>query len=104
MKVNPSAGFEQYKTYINGLKNSDPATPKVKGEGQSSAAAQNTDKVTLSESAAAQAEISRLASSVAAEVENTGNDARLAQLSEQVAGGRYFVDTDALVSSIIGEA
>lgn len=105
MKVNSSAGFDQYKNYVKGLKGAENGGGKVKGEGKlSTAAATNTDKVVFSESATAQAELSRIAKAVTSDVESVGSDAQLAQLQQQVADGTYFVEADDLASSILGEA
>ncbi len=103
MKINAAAGYEQYKSYVKGLKNSDSATGKIKNESGRPTAA-NTDKVTFSEAAAAQAEVSRLATALTGEVEELGSAQHLAQLEESLANGRYFVDSEAIVSSILGEA
>ncbi len=103
MKIQSTPGFDQYKKYVQGLKSNEAAAGKVKGSSGGQATA-NTDKVTFSEAAAAQAEIARIATAVSGEVEETGSEEKLAALSEQVADGRYFVESDVLVSSILGQA
>lgn len=101
MKIQSAAGFDQYKKYVQGLKNSENSLGKLKGASAGTPAA-NTDKVTFSEKAAAQAEIGRIATNLSAEVEETGGEARLATLSEEVAQGNYFVESEDLISSILG--
>ncbi len=102
MKIQSSAGFQSYKNYISELKSND--TPSLKGKDGQASLAQNTDTVSFSGSAAAQAEIGRISSRVASEVEHTAREERLSQLSESIAQGSYFISSDALASSILGEA
>ncbi len=102
MKIQPNVGFQTYKTYAAELKNADFSAAKEK-DGHS-VSTQNTDTVAFSGSAAAQAEIGRVAVRVAGEVEELGSEARLAKLSESIAQGRYFVSSDDLASSILGKA
>ncbi len=103
MKIQSASGFDQYKKYVQGLKGVDAAPGKAKGSASAQAAA-NTDKVSFSEAAAAQAEISRLATSMSTDVEELGSEAKLASLRSEIEQGQYFVESDALVSSILGQA
>lgn len=101
MKINASNGLEQYQKYAQAVKNGDSVVAKGKAD-EKAAAAQNTDKVTLSEAAAARAETSRIASALSAEVDSTVSAERLAQLSAQVNDGSYYVPTGALADAILG--
>lgn len=98
MKINPSAGFNKYQTYVSSLKNTDKAGAKVSAD-SSRAQGENTDKVSLSENALARVEASRAA---AAEVESLGSAARISELKAQVEAGEYYVSTDKLADAILG--
>lgn len=101
MKINPNAGYERYQSYVQSVKSKEVA--QAKGESRTAAAAENTDKVTLSGSAAARAELTRVASATATEVNALGNTERLSALIERVEAGTYYVPTESLASAILGE-
>ncbi len=102
MKIQSTAGFQAYKSYATELKNNGHALAKSKNEHALST--QNTDTVSFSGSAAAQAEINRVSLHIANEVNDAGKEERLSSLSEAIAQGRYTVNLDELASSILGEA
>ena len=99
MKINPSAGFEQYKTYVQKLKKEEGNTI---GATQRRGAEANTDKVTLSGGAAVRAEFSRVAAALGAEVEALGSAGRMGALKEAVDSGTYSVPAEALADAILG--
>lgn len=101
MKINPNAGYERYQSYVQSVKSNE--ATQAKGESRAAAAAENTDKVTLSGSAAARAELSRAASAAATEVDALGNIERLSALLERVQAGTYYVPTENLAGAILGE-
>ncbi len=101
MKIQSTPGFQAYQNYLTELKSADSSAVKSKEERTISN--QNTDTVSFSGSAAARAAVARVSQHVAAETNEVGNAQRLAQLTESIAQGRYFIDTDALASSILGE-
>lgn len=102
MKINQSVGFEHYQSYVNGVKN-DANTQKNQLEQRlpSNAESANTDKVVISENAAARAELIRVQANIAAEVENTSSE-KIAQLQAQVQDGSYRISSDALADAILG--
>lgn len=101
MKINPSAGYDKYQTYVQSVKNKEAAQAKSEAKGK--AAGTNTDKVTLSNEAIARAEYGRVAAAVASEVDGSASAARLDALRDQVQSGSYYVPTDTLASAILGE-
>lgn len=101
MKVNPSAGYEQYQSYVQSVKSKEAA--QAKNEGKARAAGVNTDKVTLSGNAAARVEYGRIASAAAAEADGLGAATRLDALRERVQAGTYYVSTGTLANAILGE-
>lgn len=101
MKINPSAGYEKYQTYVQSVKSKEAA--QAKNDGRAKAAEANTDKVTLSGNASARVEYGRVASAAAAEVDGLGDAARLGALRERVQAGIYHVPTDTLADAILGE-
>jgi anti-sigma28 factor (negative regulator of flagellin synthesis) len=101
MKVNPSAGYEQYKTYVQKLKSEESAPGKAARAARGGAAA-NTDKVTISGDGAARAEFGRVAASLAAEVEGAASPERLNRLKAAVEDGSYLVPAEALADAILG--
>lgn len=101
MKIN-SPGLEHYQSYVKSVKSNESAGTK----GNAGAAApHNTDKVTISQDAAARAEIGRLSSSLAAEVEGAASPERMAMLQEAVQSGSYSVSAadvaDAMLNRIV---
>jgi anti-sigma28 factor (negative regulator of flagellin synthesis) len=60
----------------------------------------NTDKITISEDAAARAEFRRVASALAAEADAVGGE-RLARLSETVQGGGYRVASEDIADAVL---
>lgn len=103
MKINPSPGFGNYQSYVQALKNAESQTGKPNGGGQIKGADANTDKVTLSGNAAARAEAGRVAAPVAAEVDASASPARIAELTEKVQSGEYFVSSGQLADAILGK-
>lgn len=100
MKINPSAGHDYYQSYIQGLKN---AENKAGADAKPPAGTvTNTDKVTFSNSAAVRSEVSRLATTVAAQVEETGSSARINELRTAVQNGSYSVPAGEVANAILG--
>lgn len=99
MKINLS-GFDAYQNIVKGTQRGESAVTKKTSTASSSAA--NTDKVTFSESAAARAELHRLAASISAEVDGVGSEERLATLQKQIQAGSYNVPTQELADAILG--
>lgn len=103
MKVNPSVGFEHYQSYLQNVKNGESSAVKPAEEGKASTVGStNTDKVTFSDDAAAKAESTRVARSLASEVEGEANADRIAQLRDEVQNGSYSVPTERLVQAMLG--
>lgn len=97
MKIN-SPGLDHYQSYVKSVKSND--GPGAKGKAKA-AAAGNTDKVTISQGAAARAEAGRLASSLAAEVENTASPERIESLRQAVQDGSYSVPAEDVADAIL---
>lgn len=100
MKINGSAGLEQYKNYVQKLKKDEAAAAKTPVGAK--AAGPNTDKVTLSGEAAARAELSRAVTVMSAEVDAPADAARMEALRAKVADGSYYVASDDLANAILG--
>ena len=97
MKINVT-GLEQYQRY---------AKPVKPGEGAVSAGiartvgASNTDKVTISQSAAQRAEAGRLVPALSAEVESTAAPERVEALRQAVQDGSYHVSAGDVADAIL---
>lgn len=94
MKINAS-GLDRYQSVVQQAKTGEAAKPRQ------GARAANTDKVTISGDAAARAGLSRLASSVAAEVDASASPARIEQLRTAVQDGSYHVETGDIADAIL---
>lgn len=99
MKINPSAGFEQYQKYVKSLKNGEASAPAAGKPGAPNSA--KTDKVDISGQAAARAQLSGFAAALAKEVEAHGAE-RLTALRAQVQSGEYKVAAEDLADAILG--
>ncbi|MDL2327148.1 flagellar biosynthesis anti-sigma factor FlgM [Ruminococcaceae bacterium OttesenSCG-928-A11] len=96
MKIT-SSGLEHYQSVVQSVKQNGDDAPKNKME----KAAGRSDKVTLSEQAAARAGISRLASAMAAEVEGGASAERIEELREAVQSGDYNVSSEDIADAIL---
>lgn len=96
MKINAS-GLDQYQQYVKSVKNEEKAGVKLSGGVKTS----NTDKVVISEEAAAKAEASRVSAALTAEVEGAASPERLAQLTEAVRDGSYHVASEDIADAIL---
>lgn len=97
MKIN-SPGLEHYQSYVKSVKSGE--APGAKGKAKTGAAG-NTDKVTISQGAAARAEAGRVASSLAAEVEGAASPERLETLRQAVQDGSYDVPAADVADAIL---
>lgn len=97
MKINAS-GLERYKSYVSAVKKEETQAAKSKGLKTVSS---NTDKVEISQDAASRAEVARLASSVALEVEGTASPQRLREITENIENGTYFVSAQDVADAIL---
>ncbi len=95
MKIQSSMGLEQYRSYQKKLKDGE-GTVKTKA-----GSPLNTDKVTISDSAAAHAEAAKVAPSLAAEVEEMGGAQRLQLLQNKVQNGEYNVAAEDVADAIL---
>ncbi|MGD9559934.1 MAG: flagellar biosynthesis anti-sigma factor FlgM [Oscillospiraceae bacterium] len=100
MKINPSAGLDQYKKYVQTVKGEETAAAKA-AENKGAAPA-NTDKVTLSEEAASRAGLGRVVSALSSDANDAVSPKRLAELGAQVADGSYHVASGDLADAILG--
>ena len=96
MKINSSAGLEHYQSYSKKVKDGDKLA-KAKG----AFSANNTDKVEISDGAAARAEASRIAPALAAEVESTASPERISALSTAVQEGTYYVESEDIADAML---
>ncbi len=103
MKINFSSEYNKYRNTLESVKNADKeGVRKAEKENGANAAAENTDKVTLSSEAASYAEISKLTASLSAEVHNLGNAERIAELAKRVQSGNYHVASGDIADAILG--
>lgn len=99
MKIN-SPGLEHYQSYVKSVKNNgENSAAKAKGKGAASAS--NTDKVTISASAAQRAETSRLAAALSSEVEGAASPERMEALRAAVQDGSYQVAAEDVADAIL---
>ena len=96
MKIN-SPGLDHYKTYVKSVK----AGEGTGAKGKLKAAAENTDKVTISQDAVARAETGRLVSTIAAEVEGAASSERIEELRQAVQSGSYTVSAADVADAIL---
>lgn len=98
MKIEGAAAFRVYKSYtaaVGSSANTDlPSGIKTENAGK-------TDKVSFSEQAAKNGELSRLTQSIAAELSMGTPSGRLRELKEAVADGGYQVPTEDLADAIL---
>lgn len=98
MKIN-SSGLDRYKSYLQSVGNGEGGSAKTKEKNK--VTANNTDKITISGEAAAKAELGRLASTVAAEVEGAVSAERLGELRAAVQDGSYYVSSEDLADAML---
>lgn len=96
MKIT-SSGLEHYQKVAQNVNNKGAAAAKTAG----APAAGRADKVTLSENAAARAELSRFTSALAAEAEGAVSAQRLGELREAVQNGSYHVESADIADAIL---
>lgn len=94
MKINPSAGLEQYQKYTKPVKNGTAANAAGK-------AAPRSDTVSFSDDAVARAEAGRVAGGIAAEVESAASPERLEELRAAVENGTYNVPAGDVADAIL---
>lgn len=97
MKIN-SQGIERYQSVVKQVKTGDDAHGKTSAGKLTSA---KTDKVTISGDGAARAEISRLASSIAAEVDSPASSERIDGLRQAVEQGTYNVPSEDIADAML---
>ncbi len=103
MKVNSSAGFDQYQAYLQTLKSAETGAAKTQGEVRVPISdTANTDKVTFSEQALERAGLSRMATAMSAEVAEP-DAARMEDLKAAVQDGSYAVNSGAVADAILGK-
>lgn len=97
MKIT-SGGIDYYQK-VQSLKGEKASGGKAKAGAASSQG--KSDKVVISQEAAARAEASRLASAMGAEVDGAVSPERLEALRASVADGSYHVDAESLADAIL---
>lgn len=103
MKINPSVGFEHYKSAVQSYKSGDTSAVRLQDELRAAVAEpKNTDKVTISESAASRAEIGRITGAISAQIESAGSMDRIAELRAAVQNGTYSVPAADVAAAILG--